>query len=97
MGTSLSKFHNIQLQRHSLSYISYFFLCFCFKSEPLVHLIVIYLIHVKMSLLLLRGKGKVCWSRGPPVRLWSTCKSLDGTECRREAISEPRADVGGQN
>jgi hypothetical protein len=37
MDTSLPKFHNIQLQRHSLSYIPDFFLCFCFKGEPLVH------------------------------------------------------------
>jgi hypothetical protein len=53
MDTSLPKFHNIQLQRHSLSYIFYFFLCFCFKSEPLVHLIVNYLLHVKIPLIYL--------------------------------------------
>jgi hypothetical protein len=50
MDTSVPKFHNIQLQRHSLSYISYFFLCFCFKSEPLVHLIINDLLHVKNPL-----------------------------------------------
>jgi hypothetical protein len=52
MGTSLTKFHNIQLQQQCLNYISYFCISFCFKSVPLVHLNVMNSLHVNMPLLL---------------------------------------------